>query len=187
VRAAIFFLLLGLTACSGPVNSPYASGNAGKSVIYSAFDERPKHLDPARSYSENEYVYLGNIYEPPLQYHYLKRPYQLEPLTATAMPSVRYFDAQGRELPADVAPVRIAYSEYEIRLKTGTRYQPHPCFARDAGDKPRYIPIDAKELAGIDRFEDFAESPAAASWLPTITSTRYGVWPIRGCSRPSWA
>jgi oligopeptide transport system substrate-binding protein len=156
VRAAIFFLLLGLTACSGPVNSPYASGNAGKSVIYSAFDERPKHLDPARSYSENEYVYLGNIYEPPLQYHYLKRPYQLEPLTATAMPSVRYFDAQGRELPADVAPVRIAYSEYEIRLKTGTRYQPHPCFARDASDKPRYIPIDAKELAGIDRFEDFA-------------------------------
>lgn len=156
MRAAIFFLLLGLTACSGPVNSPYATGNAGKSVIYSAFDERPKHLDPARSYSENEYVYLGNIYEPPLQYHYLKRPYQLEPLTATTMPSVRYFDAQGRQLPADSEPARIAYSEYEIRLKPGTRYQPHPCFAKDASDKPRYIPIDAEELAGIDRFEEFA-------------------------------
>ncbi len=155
MRAAIFFLLFVLTACSGPVNSPYATVDAGKSIVYSAFDERPKHLDPARSYSENEYVYLGNIYEPPLQYHYLKRPYQLEPLAASTMPSVRYFDAQGRELPANSEPARIAVSEYEIKLKPGTRYQPHPCFAKDAAGKPRYIPIKAEELAGIDKFEDF--------------------------------
>jgi hypothetical protein len=103
---------------------------AGKTVLYSAFEERPKHLDPARSYSENEYVYLGNIYEPPLQYHYLKRPYQLEPQTAAAMPTVRYFDAAGRALPADAEPGKIAVSEYEIRIKPGTRYQPHPASPR---------------------------------------------------------
>ena len=81
--------LLLLAACSGPVNSPYpaadSAADAGKSILYSAFEERPKHLDPARSYSENEYVFLGNIYEPPLQYHFLKRPYQLEPETAAVI------------------------------------------------------------------------------------------------------
>ena len=29
---------------------------------------------------------IGQIYEPPLQYNYLKRPYELEPLTLTQMP-----------------------------------------------------------------------------------------------------
>jgi oligopeptide transport system substrate-binding protein len=147
-----------LAACSQPVNSPYPAADTGKSVLYSAFEERPKHLDPARSYSENEYVYLGNIYEPPLQYHYLKRPYQLEPQTAAAMPTVRYFDAAGRALPADVEARKIAVSEYEIRLKPGIRYQPHPCFARDAAGKPRYIPIKADELDRIDTFRGFAET-----------------------------
>lgn len=158
MRALIYFSLLFLTACSQQVNSPYPAADAGKSIVYSAFGERPKHLDPARSYSENEYIFLGNIYEPPLQYHYLKRPYQLEPQTAAAMPTVRYYDAQGRELPADVEASKIAVSEYEIRLKPGIRYQPHPAFAKDARGNPRYIPIKPEELAAIDRFEDFAET-----------------------------
>jgi ABC-type transport system substrate-binding protein len=158
VRAAIFFLLGLLTACSGPVNSPYPAGDAGKSIIYSAFEERPKHLDPARSYSENEWVYLGSLYEPPLQYHYLKRPYQLEPLTTVAMPTVRYFDQRGVELPAEAESARIAISEYEIRLKPGILYQPHPCFAKFPDGRSRYIPIKAEELARIDRFEQFTET-----------------------------
>ena len=43
-------VVLFLTACSGPVNSPYPPADTGKSILYSAFEERPKHLDPARSY-----------------------------------------------------------------------------------------------------------------------------------------
>jgi ABC-type transport system substrate-binding protein len=158
MRALILFSLLFISACGQLVNSPYPASDTGKSIVYSAFSERPKHLDPARSYSENEYVFLGNIYEPPLQYHYLKRPYQLEPQTAVAMPTVRYFDAQGRELPSDVEVSRIAISEYEIRIKPGIRYQPHPAFAQDAQGKPRYIPIKQEELDGLDRFEDFSET-----------------------------
>ncbi len=150
--------LVFLAACSGPVNSPYPPADAGKSILYSAFEERPKHLDPARSYSENEYVFLGNIYEPPLQYHYLKRPYQLEPQTAVAMPTVRYLDAEGRELPANAETSRIAVSEYEIRIRPGIRFQPHPAFARNAQGQPRYVPIKPEELAGIERFQDFAET-----------------------------
>ena len=65
--------------------------------------ERPKHLDPAQSYSSNEITFTGQIYEPPLQYHYLKRPYTLIPLTAAAVPKPRYLDAQGKPLPANAA------------------------------------------------------------------------------------
>jgi oligopeptide transport system substrate-binding protein len=178
-RAAFALFVAGvLSACSQPVNSPYPTSDAGKSVLYSAFEERPKHLDPARSYSENEYVYLGNIYEPPLQYHYLKRPYQLEPQTAAAMPTVRYFDAAGRALPADAEAGRIAVSEYEIRLKPGTRYQPHPCFARNKEGKPRYVPIDPEELAGIDTFQDFTETGSRE-----LTAEDY-VYQIRRLAHP---
>ena len=147
-----------LAGCSGPVNSPYAPGEPERTVLFTAFGERPKHLDPARSYSEDQYLFIGNIYEPPLQYHYLKRPYQLEPLTAAAMPSARFFDAAGRELPADAPAAMVARSEYEIRVRPGIRYQPHPAFARKADGSPRYVPIDPRELAGIRRFQDFAET-----------------------------
>ncbi|MEW5771209.1 MAG: ABC transporter substrate-binding protein [Pseudomonadota bacterium] len=156
-------LLLGLTllgACSGPSdspsNSPYPAGQTGRSILYSAFSERPKHLDPARSYSENEYVFIGNIYEPALQYHFLKRPYQLEPLTTVAMPTVRHLDAAGREVAAD-SPA-LAFSEYELRLKPGIRYQPHPAFALRADGSPRYVPMDAAELERIERFEEFRDT-----------------------------
>ena len=78
----IFLVPICLSACSGPVNNPYSASERGKSIYYSAFTERPKHLDPALSYASDEAVFTQQVYEPPLQYHSLKRPYQLEPLTA---------------------------------------------------------------------------------------------------------
>ena len=152
----MFLSVLFLAACSGPPNSPYPAGQAGQSILYSAFSERPKHLDPARSYSENEYVFIGNIYEPALQYHFLKRPYELEPLTVATLPKVRHLDAQGHEVAPD-SPA-LAFTEYELRLKPGIRYQPHPAFARKADGSPRYVPMDPAELARTERFEDFAET-----------------------------
>jgi hypothetical protein len=70
------------TACNAgpaghPWNSPYPPSQSHQNIYYDAFEERPKHLDPVSSYSANEYVFLGQIYEPPLQYHFLKRPYEL--------------------------------------------------------------------------------------------------------------
>ncbi|HJT50742.1 MAG TPA: peptide ABC transporter substrate-binding protein, partial [Nitrosospira sp.] len=72
-------LLAGLVcACSGsPWNNPYPAADAGKNILYGPFAERPKHLDPVQSYSSNEILFTAQIYEPPLQYHYLKRPYEL--------------------------------------------------------------------------------------------------------------
>ena len=74
-------LLLVLTACDTVWNNPNTKDSRGN-VLHAAFSERPKFFDPARSYSSNEYTFIAQIYEPPLQYHYLKRPYELDLLTA---------------------------------------------------------------------------------------------------------
>ena len=83
----VFFLLvlLGLGGCDGgPWNDPYPAHEAHGDVYYSSFAERPKHLDPARSYSSNEWSFISQIYEPLLQYHFLKRPYEQSMLTKLA-------------------------------------------------------------------------------------------------------
>ncbi|MGB7649686.1 MAG: ABC transporter substrate-binding protein [Gallionella sp.] len=140
------FLLLLLVACDGG-NSPYPSAAASNATLYTAFTERPKHLDPAQAYSENEYEFLAQIYAPPLQYHYLKRPYQLVPLAASAMPRVTFLDAQQRVLPSDADTQKIAYSVYEIHLRDDMRYQAHPAFVQAQQD-----------LTDIKRVTDFAQT-----------------------------
>ena len=147
-----------LAGCSDSWNNPYPGSAKQANVLYSAFAERPKHLDPARSYSSNEVEFTGQIYEPPLQYHFLKRPYTLIPLTAEAVPQPQYFDAAGNRLPDNAPSPRIAESVYEIRIRPGIRYQPHPAFARDAAGRYRYHALEAGEVAGKSQIGDFAHS-----------------------------
>ncbi|MDX2458436.1 MAG: ABC transporter substrate-binding protein [Gammaproteobacteria bacterium] len=148
-----------LAACDQqPWNRPYPADDAGRNILYSLFQERPKHLDPARSYSSNEVTFTGQIYEPPLQYHYLKRPYELIPLTATAVPVPRYLDDEGRELPADAGAEDIAFSVYDITIDPGIMYQPHPAFARDQQGELLYRELDASELSSIHVLGDFKET-----------------------------
>ena len=59
-------LLVLLAACGSGQNDPYPVSERGANILYSAFTERPKHLDPAQSYSEDEAVFTGQIYEPSL-------------------------------------------------------------------------------------------------------------------------
>ena len=149
-KRPIFWFILAtqvLCACDMvPFNNPYPAEDAKKSILYAAFAERPKHLDPAVAYSSDEYGFIGQIYEPPLHYHYLHRPYQLEPLTATQLPTVRYLDGQYRLLPDNVDPSQVAYSEYTISIKPSIRYQSHPAFFRDQDDYP-YHHLDKQQLA----------------------------------------
>ena len=148
-----------LVACDeGPWNRPYPADEAGLNIMYSSFRERPNHLDPAQSYSSNEVTFTGQIYEPPLQYHYLKRPYELTPLAATEIPVPVYLDSGGNTLPADADSNDIAFSVYEIKIRPGVRYQPHPAFARDEQDKPVYLDMTADDLALIHSLADFQKT-----------------------------
>jgi len=152
-------LMVLLTACGStddnPWNNPYPVGDGAKNILYSSFDERPKHLDPIRSYSSNEYSIIANIYEPPLQYHYLKRPYELVPLTANAVPVPYFLDDKGNRLPAGAPVERIAWSIYDIEIQPGIRYQPHPALATDIEGAYRYHAISKDDLTDVYTLSDF--------------------------------
>ncbi|MFQ5488278.1 MAG: ABC transporter substrate-binding protein, partial [Gammaproteobacteria bacterium] len=151
-------LLLMLGGCGEqPWNNPYPAAEDDQNIMYASFRERPKHLDPARSYSANEYQFIGQIYEPPLQYHYLKRPYTLVPLAAAEMPKPRFYTADGREVDG-VDGQAVAYSVYDIHIRPGIRYQPHPAFARDAAGAYLYHQLGAERLKKIYSLADFPET-----------------------------
>lgn len=121
-------------------NDPYRAEDSGKKTYYSTFTEPPKTFDPSVAYTYDAYVLLGLVYEPPLGYHYLKRPYELVPLTAAGIPR----------------PVtRAGFTTLDVRIRPGIRYQPHPCFGHDAGGRPLPLP-PSRALEGL---YDLAELP----------------------------
>lgn len=157
----LWYVIASITLClSGcdfnAINSPYSEQDQNATILYSSFSLRPKHLDPARSYSSNEATFTGQIYEPPLQYHYLKRPYTLEPLTAGAMPTVSFYSAQNELLGTD-DPQPVAYSVYQINIKKGIHYQPHPAFAKDEYGNYLYHHLSKEETDQISALADFEQ------------------------------
>lgn len=141
-----------------PWNDPYPAGDASARIFYSSFADRPKHLDPARSYSSDEYAFLAQIYEPPLQYHFLIQPYRLVPLTAKEVPEPAFFDLEGRPLPQDAPADQIHRSDYLIEIQPGIHYQPHPAFARDTAGGFAYHALNPSALRGIHRLADFPQT-----------------------------
>lgn len=134
-------------------NRPHALHPSLK-VTYQYFSTPPKTLDPARSYSSDEALFLAQIVEPPLHYAYLKRPYILQPATLAAIPALAFYDQRGKKLPSDVDHHKIAYSEYRCELEQGIKYQPHPAFAKTK-NKWRYWPMQAAQWRGISALSDF--------------------------------
>ena len=138
------------------LNNPYPASEANENIYYSSFGEQPKTLDPARSYSTNEYIFISQIYEPLLEYDYFIRPYQLIPLTTTQIPQLKFLDDQGTPLPAG-DNVHPAYSVYTIQIKKGILFQPHPALAKRPDGLYRYHHLSANYLSrhDINQLTDF--------------------------------
>lgn len=166
--------VLSLSGCDDhPWNDPYPNQSAKANVLYSAFSEQPKHLDPAKSYSANEWQLIAQIYEPPLEYNYLKRPYELQGLTASEMPSVKYDPANNT-------------STYIIKIKQGINYQPHPAFARHPNGNLYYHDLKKQNINKYNSLNDFKYSATreliAADYVyqikrladPTVNSPIFG-------------
>jgi ABC-type transport system substrate-binding protein len=145
-------LLASLAGCSEVWNNPYPKAESGGNVYYTNFTDRLKHLDPAVSFASDESEITYQIYEMPVAYDYLKRPYQLVPQLAESVPAARYFDEGGRELPADADPKRVAYSLYDIRIRRGIRFQPHPAFVE------RNLNLSREEIGRLNRVADLKET-----------------------------
>jgi ABC-type transport system substrate-binding protein len=141
---AMLFALIALAACD---SSPWPAGSAATNTIHSSMTENtPRHLDPTASYWSNDTAVTYQVYEPLYAYHYLKRPYELIPKAAAEVVKPYYLDKQGQRLPDDAPADQIAESVYDVPLKKGVMYQPHPAFAKGPGDAYRYHAMKPGEV-----------------------------------------
>src|SRR5262245_4685196 len=104
-------LVAGLCAVlliSGCTNDPYPAADRDRKVVYSSFSEAPKTLDPAVAYDEAAHAITGNVFDTLLEYHFLKRPYELMPGLAEAVPK------------AETLPN--GHQSYRFRLRPGIRF-----------------------------------------------------------------
>lgn len=136
LAGAVLLAAAGLAACD---NSPWPKDAEKSNTIYSAMIENtPRHLDPTASYWSNDTLVTYQVYEPPYGYHYFKRPFELVPKTAREVVTPYYVDKDGQRLPDDAPVDKIAESIYDVPIKPGVLYQPHPAFAKDESGKYRY-------------------------------------------------
>ncbi len=109
-------LLATFLTCVGCSNSPYRDSDEQRKILYRAYAEPPKTLDPAVAYSTADQVIVAEVYDTLLEYHYFERPYRLVAGMASAVPSAESL-SDGR--------VR-----YTFRLRPGLSYAPDGCFAK---------------------------------------------------------
>ena len=93
--------------------SKYHFSSAPQSVLRLSLDNSFDSFDPAKAYSDDSLVVAAQVLEPLYQYHYLKRPYEIQPLIAQSLPQ---FSERGTLL--------------KIKLSDGIRYHDHPAFKK---------------------------------------------------------
>ena len=147
-----------LSACGeGPWNNPHPPAPDDLMIYHSVMTPAPpKHLDPAISYASDESLYLMQIYEPPMGYHFLKRPYELLPLGVEDFPAVTFLDGAGNEV--EEGDDRVAFTRYTLTVREDEHYQPHPAFALDQNGEPLYLFASAEEGAAFRQVPDFPET-----------------------------
>jgi oligopeptide transport system substrate-binding protein len=91
---------------------------SGANVYRLAYSADVKSIDPATCGDDMSSSIQGNIYEGLYNYHYLKRPLEVVPQLAAALPDI---SADGLT--------------YTIRLKPGVLYHRNPCFGKEAGGR----------------------------------------------------
>ena len=156
-RVTIAAVSITLLASCSVSNEPVPEALLKENTFFTSYQETPKYLDSTSSYSNNETPWTYAVYEPPLKYHYLKRPYELIPRTLTQMPEVAYFDQAGKKLPASAPSERIAQTVFTLNVQPGILYQPHPAFAKDAQGKLLYHALTEEDLKDKRTPYDFAQ------------------------------
>ncbi len=148
-----------LTGCSEVSNNPHPLGSEKTNTMFFPFRERsPKYLDPTSSYSNDETPFTYQVYEPLYGYHYLKRPYELNGRTAEEVARPRYLDKDGNALADDAPGDQVAETVFEVRIKPGIKYAPHPAFAKNASGEYVYHNMKREDVADKYKVTDFKET-----------------------------
>ncbi|HRP27724.1 MAG TPA: ABC transporter substrate-binding protein [Burkholderiaceae bacterium] len=151
--------LVALTLLAGCGNNPWPQGSEESNTIHTAMSENtPRHLDPTASYWSNDTAVTYQVYEPPYGYHYLKRPFELVPKSAAAVVAPVYLDKDGNRLPDDAPAELVAESVYDVPIKKGILFAPHPAFAKDAQGNYLYHHMKPGELGDRRTPMDFKET-----------------------------
>ncbi len=164
VFAAVFLPLalvapLFLVGCTEVSNSPHPAGSEKTNTIFVPFSGRsPKYLDPASSYSNDETPYTYQVYEPPYAYHYLKRPYELIGRAAQEIAAPNYVDKAGVRLTDDAPGDQIAETIFDIKIKPGVLFAPHPSLAKNAQGAYAYHALRREDVADKRQITDFKET-----------------------------
>ncbi len=134
MRRAVVGALVGLLALAGCTNNPYPDADTDQKVLYSSFVEAPRTLDPAVAYTTAEHIVTANVYDTLLEYHYLRRPYELIPGLATEVPKATGLSGGGES--------------YRFKLRDGVLFHPDPSFS--LGERGR---TTRKAVAGDVAFQ----------------------------------
>jgi len=95
-------------------NDPHPKSDSSKKVLYGAFNDAPRRLDPAQAYDVVAHAITGLVYDKLVEYHYLKRPFELMPGLAVAVP--------------DAEPLAGGHVLYRFELRKSVFYAEDPCF-----------------------------------------------------------
>jgi ABC-type transport system substrate-binding protein len=112
-KILILLISLSLTSCFQKTKT-----DIDNNTLYHPLSGEVSTLDPANSYDVISAAVVYQSLEPLYQYHYLKRPYTLEPLLAKEMPKVEQNGLR-----------------YIIPLKKNIQYHDDPAF----NGKPRFV------------------------------------------------
>ncbi len=189
-------ILLGSPFFSGCSNDPYPPERGDEKILYSSFVDAPRTLDPATAYTTRSHAITGVVYDTLLKYHFLKRPLELIPGLAVALPDVESL-ADGR-------------TRYRFELRADMLFADDICFERgDPGRRTREIlaadiafqlmriadpKVGSPVIEPFSNIEDFGafgkrlakrrESDSAFAILP-VQEQYAGVGGIRGLLTPT--
>lgn len=110
----LLLAICALTLAAGCSNSPYKSEDDHAKVLYRAYAEPPKTLDPQVAYSTADQIIVAEVYDTLLEYHYFERPYRLVAGMAEDVPS-----------PEVLPDGRVRYT---FVLRPGLTFAPDACF-----------------------------------------------------------
>lgn len=159
-RAAVSLASLVLASVlAGCNNNPLPEdSSASNTLVTAVIESSPRHLDPVASYWSQDTPYTYQIYEPPYGYHYLKRPFTLIPKAAAEVARPRYIDSSGMPLADDAPGEKVFESIYDIPIKPGILFQPHPAFAQDGQGHYLYHALKPGELGSRRTPLDFEKT-----------------------------
>ena len=164
IRADLWFPTLLVAAllasgCTEVSNNPHPHGSELTNTLYVPFSKRsPKYLDPTSSFSTDETPYTYQVYEPPYGYLYLKRPYELVGRSAQEVVAPHYLDKAGKTLPDNAPGEQIAETQFDIKIKSGIMFAPHPSLAKNANGDYVYHQLKREDLVGKYQITDFKET-----------------------------